>query len=97
MGRFLHATLISARYKGRREAEFVAGEAEQLACFGFFFTAQPSQLHQRGAVDTGQDRVEGDLDQLIGRDVLAEPFADCCHTQRLDRVRRGWFAWHAPG
>jgi hypothetical protein len=42
MGRFLHATLISARYKGRREAEFAAGEEEQLACFGFFFAAQPS-------------------------------------------------------
>jgi predicted house-cleaning noncanonical NTP pyrophosphatase (MazG superfamily) len=67
------------RWQGGREAEFVAGEGEQLVCFGFFFAAQPGQLHQRGAVDTGEDRVEGDLDQLIGTDVLADPFVDCCH------------------
>jgi hypothetical protein len=58
------------------------GEGERLVCFGFFLAAQPGQLDQRGDVDTGEDRVEGDFDQLIGTHVLVEPFVDCCHAQR---------------
>ena len=33
-------------WQGRREAEFVAGQVEQLVCFGFFFAAQVGRLHQ---------------------------------------------------